>query len=478
MLVTMGLLALTWRPGHALANGPSAHLWISDDALTHLPEGPLAEFLARPELRPMLRNGSIFPDGGYPLGDDYAEYAHWEPLQGAYLEWTIASYDPPYTGEAAEHLAFLLGMASHSMADQVFDSLYIERVKVYDGSAAEFDTASDIVMMSQVEPISPPRDWVPYQRFDQLYDEVHGYDVDPAVMMEGQSLLRIAVNAVATLSQLPAQVAEQALPFPWGSEHLLDGQVPGSPPHEAKVVARYWRALWALAHGQELPGPVLATVPVDGSSQHATDASSIESWVTVIFARGIDTWELQAADFELAPEGGEPVAIDIWHYYGHEHASVVHIQPEADLATDTVYELRVAPGVLTIHGDALAGYAFRFSTGDVGPEPTVPEWPADHDPRPGPGPGPGETGEDTGTDESDEGDTGTDSPHDDTGSDDADDDAPGTGSGGEAAGSGEPAGCSCASDTGTRAGRVTTGWLALLGLGLGLRRIRQPRRTA
>ena len=95
--------------------------------------------------------------------------------------------------------------------------------------------------------------------FDQLYSEAAGYDVDPATMMDGQMLLRIAVNSVGILSQMPDKVEEAAAPFPWGRLHLLDLEVEGSPPCEGELVARYWRVLWALAHEQPLPGPVLGT---------------------------------------------------------------------------------------------------------------------------------------------------------------------------------------------------------------------------
>src|SRR5262245_9807785 len=122
------LIGLTFAPDSARANGQSTHLWITHDALDHLPEGALREFLTRPELRKMLDNGTMFPDGGYPQNDPYAEIAHWEPFQGAYFDWILTEHDPPYVDEGAENLAFLFGMASHGMADQVFDSLYGERV--------------------------------------------------------------------------------------------------------------------------------------------------------------------------------------------------------------------------------------------------------------------------------------------------------------------------------------------------------------
>ncbi len=432
-----GLLAL---PSSAAANGQSTHLWITADARSHVPEGPLADFLADPAIDRMLRNGTMFPDGGYPLGDPYAEIAHWEPFQTLYLDWILATYDPPYTGEAAEHLAFLFGMASHGMADQVFDSLYGERVKLYDGAFGDFDTASDIIMMSYFDPMMAPSDWVPYALFDQLYDEF-GYDVDPAVMMDGQNLLRIAVNSVAIFSQMPETVAEQAAPFPWGSQHLLDETVPGAPPCEGEIIARYWRVLWALAHEQVLPGPVMATIPADGAADHPTDSSTLESWVSVAFSRGLETGPLTAASFHVAPDA-EPeaeVPITIWHYYGQD-AHIVHLRPQADLAPNTIYRITVDPGILTIHGDALDGFEFRFSTGAVGPEPIVPEWPADHDPNPDPGDGDGDpsTGDGDGDPSTGDGDG-------DPSTGDGDDDPSSGESGTGDPGIDEGAGCSCAS---------------------------------
>ena len=455
-------MGLTCVPQLAHANGQSTHLWITDHALTHVPPGPLADFLARPELRPMLDNGTMFPDGGYPLGDPYAEIAHWEPFQSTYLAWITTNYPAPLSDEGAEHLAFLLGMASHGMADQVFDSLYGERVKVYDGAFGNFDTASDIIMMSNFPPMSAPGDWVPYDVFDGLYDDV-GYDVDPARMMEGQNLLRLAVNSVATLSQIPAQVDNAAADFPWGSQHLLDDAVPGSPPCEGEVIARYWRVLWAVAHAQALPGPVLATIPEDGAADHPTDSTSIESWVSVIASRGLEDEPLSAASFHVVAEGGGEVPVVLWHYYGQD-AHVVHLQPQQDFAPDTVYTVTVDPGLQTIHGEQLDGYQFRFSTGATGPDPSVPEWPPDHDPN---GDGDGDPGDGDPGDGDPNGDGDGDPGDGDPGgeSDTAD---PGTSDDAPAADDG--AGCACV--VGTPPGVGALGWiaLALLGVGLPIRR--------
>ena len=143
----LGLLVLlTSSPVYA--NGQTSHVYISLHAVDHLPSGDLRELLARPDLRDHLVNGTMFPDGGYAIGDDYGELAHWEIVQAPYLGWLTAQHQLPWTDEAAQHIAFLMGMASHGMSDQVYDSLYLERARVYDAQSDwesySIDEATDI----------------------------------------------------------------------------------------------------------------------------------------------------------------------------------------------------------------------------------------------------------------------------------------------------------------------------------------------
>ena len=118
--------------GAALANGQTTHMWISHEALEVLPEGDLKSFLEKPEHVAALENGTMFPDGGYAVGHPYGETAHWEPFQGLYRDWILDNFDGPLDPQAGEYVAFYLGMASHGMADQVFDALYMERSKQKD----------------------------------------------------------------------------------------------------------------------------------------------------------------------------------------------------------------------------------------------------------------------------------------------------------------------------------------------------------
>ena len=69
----LSVAVLSWAPATARANGGNAHFWISLEATEHLSEGPLKELLVAPEHQIMLLNGSVFPDGGYVMDDDYGE---------------------------------------------------------------------------------------------------------------------------------------------------------------------------------------------------------------------------------------------------------------------------------------------------------------------------------------------------------------------------------------------------------------------
>ena len=131
----MLLLLLPLLAPPASANGQTTHCWITGQAIGLLPSGDLARLMSDPDMELYWRNGSMFPDGGYANGDGYAELAHWEPFQMAYLGWIAETYEPPYEGDAARHVAFLMGLASHGMADQTFDAMYMSRAWHYDAES-------------------------------------------------------------------------------------------------------------------------------------------------------------------------------------------------------------------------------------------------------------------------------------------------------------------------------------------------------
>ncbi len=349
----------------ALANGQTSHAWITLHALEHLPAGELRDFLSREDLRTMLINGTMFPDGGYPQHDDYGEMAHWEPFQSRYRDWILAQQQAPYSDDMAQHVAFYLGMSSHGMADQVYDSLYMERAKQHDAAsdwgAYSMDEATDVAYAALQGPITAPADWVPYDTFLQLYTEA-GHPVTRDLMSTGQGMLRVAIGFVGASSQVPETLTKYEDRFPWATTHLDDPEAHGNPACEGAVIARYWQVLWDRL--QERPSglePVLQSFPSVGQRVQSRDHTLVESRVSLVFSRGIDTNTLNSNLFHVRDAAGKDFPFELQVFYGYS-SHVVHLIPLQDWTSDMDYTITVDAGVPTFEGDSFAAYAGSFTT--------------------------------------------------------------------------------------------------------------------
>lgn len=362
-------------PAAATANGNVSHQWISRTAVELTPAGgSLAALVGDPALRQALYTGTMFPDWGYTPGvstgeRNAGEASHWEPVQEAYRRWIGEQYAQPWSDEARLHLAFYLGMNSHGIADQTYDAMFFERSRHYeDKDHSDFDTDTDVLWAAATGPGEVPKAWVPTTPLIELFSTVIGERIDPAVMKGKLGLIGLAILGVSMIAEDPEEVSLAGLEFPWAAAHAEDAAVPGNPPHEAEITRRYWRSNWALVHGDALPRPVLWTYPADGGTGHATQAASIESWVSVVFARALDEQALDASQFRIVDSTDSPAPFEIDLFYGNG-SHVVHLKPTSDLIDDEVYVVTVEPGVQTIHGESLAGWSFTFSTGLDGPPP-------------------------------------------------------------------------------------------------------------
>lgn len=390
LALALPLVCAALLPGAAAGNGNVSHQWISKTAAQRVPEGgSLRALVSDPALRQALYTGTMFPDWGYTPGatdDEHAagESSHWEPVQEAYRRWIGDNFAPPWSDEARLHLAFYLGLTSHGIADQTYDAMFFERSEFYEPKDhSEFDQDSDVLWAGATGPGEVPTAWVPTAAILALFEAVVGKTIDAASMQQKVGLIGFAIHAVSTIAADPEGLADAEADFPWAAAHDDDPATPGNPPSEAEIARRYWQSNWALIHGDPLPRPVLWTFPADGAAAHATAAASIESWITVVFARGLDEGALSAGQFHVVDSTEVEVPITIDLFYG-DQSHVVHIKPTSDLLADEVYVVRIDPGVQTIHGEALEGWSFTFSTGAMGPPPVQDDgfWdvPDDHAP--------------------------------------------------------------------------------------------------
>lgn len=358
-------MLLACLSGVAHANGLTTHVWITMEAHRHLPEGDLRTLVEDPENERYLRNGAMFPDGGYPIGDAYAEMAHWEPFQGQFLDWIVATWGrPPYEGEAAHHVAFLLGQASHGMGDQVFDANYIERVRVYDAASdysTSFDEATDVALAAALGGQPIPELWIP-EVFPELFLAA-GHTVTMDTLEQGQTLTAIALAYVEAASGNPETVAGYEAAWPWATSHLFDENVTGTPADEAVAVAWYWQQIWDRLEGTfDFDPPVIGTFPADGGRAHPTDHTSIESRLTLVFARGLIPDSIPIGAITVADDTGKMYQPQIQVYYGYA-SHVVLLVPTEDWASESDFTVTVGPYPTTIAGDVAAEpWSFTFST--------------------------------------------------------------------------------------------------------------------
>ena len=180
-------------------------------------------------------------------------------------------------------------------------------------------------------------------------------------MLEGQDRLDVAVRGTGGLSEVDAAVTLNGEAFPWGCSHLLDETVPGSPPFEAKVVAKYWAHLWKELHGEPGELDIIGVFPAPNSMGHATDAEDIEAKLSLVFSRGLLSENVTEEHFRA--QSSETVhAIGLNLFY-RDHSHVVNISPVNGWATQTEHTLTVMDTLEATDGRRLAEpYILPFST--------------------------------------------------------------------------------------------------------------------
>lgn len=379
------LLALLLSLPAALANGQTTHVWISRAAVDVLPPGELSNLLSNPAHDPMLVHGTMFPDGGYPLGHPYGESAHWEPLQTRYLDWIRTEFELPYGQDAAPHIAFLMGLGSHGLADQTFDAFYLDRSQRYDAELGwadglSMDEATDFKWAALRGAQTVPDRWLPDEVLVELFAQ-EGIEVDPETLHQGQDLLELAIGLVGISATTGGDLERYEAAFPWATSNLENSYLPGIPDYETEVIASYWQVLWERLHHRSAPTLIDRTWPVDGGYGLSPDADSPDARISVIFHEGLLRDDLDPGLFTVEDDGGTEYPVDVWLYYG-DNSHIVHLVPQTDWPDDAWLTVTLGAGLPTRTGAILdTDHRFRVSTlpppVDTGAPPAQAAEPAD-----------------------------------------------------------------------------------------------------
>ncbi len=349
------LLALSFTPS-AQANGMLGHMYTSEQAISHV---------VTPELKQLLLdhpdqylNGSFLPDSGYAAGDGYGEIAHWSGFVQGYISWIQQHFSPPYTeGVAAEHVAVLLGAASHGMADEAFDILLYDQSVVRDGDPVELDTGTDVWLVNdRVIDYDPPV-VVDAAALSEVFLTFTQHAVAPEVILDGMSKAKSAHAIVRNLLAAGHQRFRDQ--YPWASKAYLDPSVPGSYPYNARVIAAYWEQIWRRLNGNQsvdqglIAGIDPAPVGEPAARYLKLDHTDLGGWITLFTGHGMDRDSLTADNIQLLDPSGNVVPVSL-RLRGDNWVHTIQLKPDVDPEPQVVYQVRVSTGAKTLNGSQLA----------------------------------------------------------------------------------------------------------------------------
>jgi MYXO-CTERM domain-containing protein len=364
-------LGVALAPGAARANGAYTHVHVSQLAHERLPAGELRALLSEPDAVRAYEAGSMFPDSGYAVDDAYGELAHWEPFVNAYVAFLRRTYGGDYgSPEARTHVAFLMGVASHGLADQSYDTTLLERAFEIDGpehDAAPVDQFADYFLVVDEAVVFTVEAWAPYADMVTVIEEASGRRVE-------ESLLLDAMNRMESVTGLQSdpRVARRNYwtaweHYPFLGTHVYAPDVVGSVPWLAGLVAEYWAVLWRRLHETDDVDAdlVLRTVPEDGATNWPVDLEErgVYGRIALWFGYGIDRDQLTPRLSLRRAATDEPVEVSFATAYGGRERNLVFVVPNAPLAYDTEYTVEVGAGVETLSGEtSTAPHLFSFRT--------------------------------------------------------------------------------------------------------------------
>lgn len=381
------LLALCAAPA-ALAHGINGHVHVTGWAIEALPPGELADFFAEPEVRDAALIGAAFPDSGYAIGDPYGELAHWEPYVGAHLAWIQGHLGPPFeTLEARKHVAFLMGLASHGLQDELFDSLFLYQVDLHDHEGQDrADPGTDSFLFADGWLQYKPPLYAPFDDLPGIFLEAHGHVVDQDTIRAGMNRVKLLV--IDGFAAIAPGLEAQHRPFlAWTAEHYVDPAVPGSLASEIPPTAAYLQAIWDRLHDR-YPMAAIATHgwPVAPRRLRALGPEIVDAWATIVFGAGVVVGSLNADTVVLLDPDGQPVPTRVrhtrWSGGADDSTRLVRIIPEVALAPSTTYTVELRPGIQRTTGEVLADtLVFTFESTCV-EAPCAPEPMGGEPPRP------------------------------------------------------------------------------------------------
>jgi len=347
-------------PRPALAHGLFGHVHVTGWAIENLPRGELRDMFRDPAVSNAAYMGAVFPDTGYALATAasgaYGEYAHWEPFVEALIQHIRTTYGPTYdTLEERRLIAFLMGVASHGLQDEVFDSTFLHETEQRDGHSAEAtDPGTDAFLVFDGHARMYPDAWVPMDDVLPLFAGL-GQPIDaPLIENQLNIVFTLYMNDEFGRNTAYASADEYEAQIPWAREHYLDPEVAGSLRAEIGPTAAYMQAIWDRLHGRfDDSNLIIYAYPHAPRRLREADHTSAASWVTVIFGRGVKDYSATAS---VVDSSGASVPVDFKYtrWAGTGYSRLVRFQVTTDYQPGETYTATMNAGATLVDGSVTA----------------------------------------------------------------------------------------------------------------------------
>lgn len=357
----------------AHATGMQSHIYIAELARDHLPAGELKSLLETH--RTAFLSGAFFPDSGYAANDGYGEIAHWESFVEAYIQWIRKTYTAPYSDEAAEHIAFVIGAAAHGMGDQTYDILFHDKIGIVDGDLNEADMAADIFITNDLDRRENPAFVISTQHLADLFSNDLAHTVTTEVIDDGVKKAKFALSYTSEV--LYTDYDKFSAQYPWAAAHYLSEGVPGAYPYDGEVISHYYEDIWRRLAGDEpMDAAIIGSNPLANGVDVPVDHTSMDSWITIFTGLGLRPETIDASSFFITNAKGNVVPCEI-RTRGDAWASTLQLKPQRDWDFHATYQLHLTTSVRSLHDVPLASeYTLSFTTacapGDRACDPPTP----------------------------------------------------------------------------------------------------------
>lgn len=225
--------------------GGATHIFIAELSRGALPDSRLKQLLIENEDAFFI--GSNYPDTGYLPGANYGEITHWDPFIDAATDYINEKY-PNAIETHPKLIAFLMGIASHRVSDEVWHWTFINHLADkdfggdWDKAHSHADIGFDMIIHIDKKRllVSPNEWWIPLDDLLMIYERMEH--------KVGRDEIEQANHIYKSLMVLERVGAPFLYPYyklrmSWGRKHYQDDEYGGFKEIESEVAA-YLQKTW------------------------------------------------------------------------------------------------------------------------------------------------------------------------------------------------------------------------------------------